>query len=116
MKLDELQKLCDEATAGPWTVDVDYVELGEVEQRLRSIGPITYWAEWASDAGLTAKKADSQFIVAARTYMPILIEVARAAKLLAIEAECEPECEACIYNTAILDELDIALENLEKEV
>lgn len=75
MTLDELQKLCDEATAGPW-------------EKLCLFGSRDLPTSISDGKGMTIeigefsefKHADLDFIAAARTYMPKLIAVARAAK------------------------------------
>lgn len=63
MTLDELQKLCDEATPGPWAPYADGTILGP-----------------SGMLGTATDFGDRQFIAAARTYLPRLLAVARAAK------------------------------------
>ena len=72
MKLEDLKKLCDEATSGPWS----YRESGSCGGTVYRISPSF------TDSGSMAH-ADAAFIAAARTYMPKLIAVVEAAKSLA---------------------------------
>jgi hypothetical protein len=65
MTLDELQRLCDKATPGPWNVNAEY--------------GTTIWAQ-AKPAHDYDDNDDAHFITAARLYLPKLIAVARAAK------------------------------------
>jgi hypothetical protein len=72
MKLEELKKLCDEATIGPWTWRSEglvnkYIDEGLVIPKADAWGD--RWVE----------PKDKAFIAAARTYLPRLIAVAEAA-------------------------------------
>ena len=58
-KLEELKRLCDKATPGPW------------DQQVSFRGMI-----WPS-------ANDAKFIAAARTYMPLLLDIAEAAQFYA---------------------------------
>jgi hypothetical protein len=71
MKLDELQRLCDQATPGPWDGNT-----------LRGIIDLQY-APAGHCTGMTWLSHDANFIAAARTALPKLIAVAKAAKLIA---------------------------------
>ena len=71
MLIDELEKLCNEATPGRWVLnDCDDECIMQADKGV----PITkdylpeYW-----------KKEDADFVIAARTYMPKLIAIAKAA-------------------------------------
>lgn len=73
MKLEDLQKLCDEATPGKWeggTIGVDDAK-----------GQLIADCDNQAPSRLTLK-ADIAFIAAARTAMPLLIEIARIADAL----------------------------------
>lgn len=80
MTLDELQKICDEATPGPWERlnQVQSTELGRL--RAFATGPVhkEISSKYIDSIGNKAF-SDAEFITAARTYMPLLIEVTRAA-------------------------------------
>lgn len=71
MKLEDIKKLCDEATPGPWVaVDggIDFL-LGGDERPVPLI----------RDPMLIAKNTNLQFIAMARTVLPKLLAVAEAA-------------------------------------
>lgn len=88
-KLTKLQRLCDAATPGPWFYD----KHGKPESELDSLddpnvrhGDIWFWDEYnnkphriAIAESIWLDQDDGKFIAAARTYMPLLIAVARAA-------------------------------------
>lgn len=80
-ELKAIRARADAATAGPWKIDkrdcdekVDWetgrvcivVEGGETV--------VDYWAKWADDSGMSMKKADGEFIAAARTAVPALCD------------------------------------------
>lgn len=69
MTLDELEKLCNEATPGPW-IDAGYDSLTTAYGESEGLPP---HVNCASDL-------DARFIAAARTLLPKLLEVAKAAK------------------------------------
>lgn len=75
MTLDELEKIASAATPGPWEFtpasDGDDWEL---------YNPITTEYIKQDDSGVPIAPENGKFIAAARTYMPKLIAVARAAK------------------------------------
>lgn len=79
--LDKLQKLCDEATPGPW----EYLRLEDEKNRECNIGHVDSDEGWHSvisrESGIYGPgTSDAEFIIAARRYMPLLIAVARAAQ------------------------------------
>ena len=82
--LDEIEKLCDEATAGPW----EYDARGEVFVMMDSKTPDLVIVR----AYAIAEDSDANFIAASRELMPKLLKVARAAKEL-ITWEYQPELE-----------------------
>ncbi len=70
MTLDDLSKLCEAATPGPWFVgarDLDKHTCGPMNDTVATLD-FSYGD-------------DADFIAAARTYMPLLIEVAKNAAL-----------------------------------
>lgn len=70
MKIEEIEKLCDEASPGPWKFDVWLVN-GEAG-RIASIDSEVPYGEDVDANGL--------FIAHARTLLPKLLAVAKAAK------------------------------------
>lgn len=104
MTLDEIEKICEEATPGPWEVKISGEDLVPFEQRLVSLGPISYWASHADDASLEIPDNDIAFISSARTYMPKLLTIAKAAN------------RVWLYQDVLYDdhELALALKELEK--
>ena len=75
MTLDELQKICDAATPGPWThhrqQHCPQINYHEIELRTRHGGALYR----STSYGLM--EVDGEFISAARTEMPKLIDRAR---------------------------------------
>lgn len=86
MKLEELKKLCDEATPGPWKVmprsvlyypnggtEPDFSVLGDPDNSLGThlVGPVE-----PGRGDFTVQ--DALFISAACTFMPVLLEIAEA--------------------------------------
>ena len=71
MTLDELQKLCDEATPGPW----DPVGAFARQEGYGLHLDLTV----VTPGRLNVGRGDSDFVAAARTYLPKLLAVARAA-------------------------------------
>ena len=70
MTLEELKNRCNEATPGPWQMFVPY---SGKQERASLIGPIQFIDNQFS-------LDDAAFICLARTYMPILIEIAETAE------------------------------------
>lgn len=71
MKLEDLKKLCDEATPGPW-------EYSDYDSEFTKGGGLV----GTSAFGLMADKSTCRFIAASRTMIPRLIAVAEAAQNL----------------------------------
>lgn len=84
MTLDEIRKLIDAATPGPWQDD------GESESWTEDQGyasswvetPKGAWRQYGPDTGsdMCQQRNDARFIAAARTLLPALLEVAQGAK------------------------------------
>ena len=74
MTLAELRALCERATPGPWRVQYTGNFIGELHHR-PDLRVIVDHRENFSCSG-----SDLDFIAAARTWLPALIEVAEAAK------------------------------------
>ncbi len=72
-KLVELQKLCDEATSGPWIYQHWPMENSHQHYITDNDGDRSVAMPFADDT-------DCRFIVAARTYMPLLLEIATKAQ------------------------------------
>lgn len=112
MKLEKIEKLCAEATPGPWEADKQYCR---VQLKNDPYGLIA----WADDGGF-CRGEDVFFIAAARTLMPKLLAVAKAAKTVDSHFETMEKTSSG-YNTYFLDpsifrkEIKRALEELEKE-
>lgn len=110
MKIEDIEKLCAEATAAPWIEEIrDYSALGK-GTRLDSLGPIGHWASYSKDSGLDIPRADIRFIAASRELMHKLLAVAQAAK--AIRDECRGYDE---IGASMLETFDRALAELERE-
>lgn len=71
MKLEDIRKLCDEATAGPWGMDW-HNDDRTTRDIWRALGPIV--------DGKARAQADAAFIAMARTALPKLLAVAEAAR------------------------------------
>jgi hypothetical protein len=89
MKLSELERLTEAATKGPWIVDPYRPSAASILGAIEDGAPIL-----VDDV----KTADADFIVAARSAMPILIEIAEAAQMLT-RGDCF--CEAGIGNPMV---------------
>ncbi len=72
MTLDELKKLCEEATPGPWWTSSACVESSQVNVADCFTG--------LSDRDMPEVEANATFIAAAREALPKLIAVAEAAR------------------------------------
>ncbi len=93
MKLEEIEKLCEEATPGPWEAQIPAMTGEWPKARiwpLKIEGKLYHYA--------MIKTADAEFIAASRTLMPKLLQIAKLAK-------------ASNYGTTMLD----TLKELEKE-
>ena len=95
MKLEDLKRLCEEATPGPWglTSPGSYIV----------ICPVVY--SYRDDDNPYARNgADRAFIAAARTMLPRLIAVAEAARVLSpIVCRDTPEWWALEKSIAALE-------------
>lgn len=97
MNLDQLQELTDKATSGPWHKFDSYESYGENKGKWEgarivaaALRPKEYWHDEGAvticstfdyeEGGVCSTEEDAKFIIAARTAMPLLIEVAKAAK------------------------------------
>lgn len=115
MTLDELQKLCEEATPGPWLLrhDHDYYQGGEY----LGYGPQKYIPDdiyggckrvdcepgeqtyFRTDV-CRIEANDAAFIAAARTYLPKFIELAREIEQFRWNQEEDKFCQCCNHNEA----------------
>lgn len=101
MKLEELEKLCEAATPiNNWNSIQEYSASGAYEY---ATGP---WHNAESSVNSEQVRQDAEFIDAAREYMPKLIEVVKAAKIVLKRFESSDSFYA-------LSELDSAVEELE---
>lgn len=111
MKLEEIEKLCDEATAGPWEFrSKDGDESSSEYCGTYSVGPddVEDYNNWIIDDTKYYNTApsrieDAKFIAASRELMPKLLAVAKAA-----------EQHQCPYYGNSDEELLKALQELEK--
>ncbi len=111
MKLEEIEKICNEALPGPWFFNEadregmlgDLCWDGNPHNELLKL--------WPRNAGLQEiGKGTAEFIAMARTELPKLLAVVKAAKLA-----CD-DIDLCYEdNSGNLDKLGWALEELEKE-
>ena len=95
MNLSDLKKLCEAATPGPWSPRPSTVQIG-FQTKGSAHSPLI-------ESGNVVRQVyvDAEFIAAARTHLPLLIEVAEAAKSY-FETE---ECRDC-YTLGIKNALD----------
>jgi len=70
MKLEEIRVLCEKATAGPWRYEEPFVQQNAGVDGFRDI---------FRTKGDDRQEEDAAFVVAARTLMPLLLDVAKAA-------------------------------------
>lgn len=86
MKLEEIEKLCNEATPGLWLKDeTDYGDW--TGSRLKSLGPIKFWASCADDSSLDINDADAKFIAASRELIPKLLLAVRSLESIVVTYE-----------------------------
>lgn len=90
MTLEEIEKLCNEATPGPWKLDVFPKRGPECELRYSLDGPLGYSGYY--------EMSDAQLICALRNKAEKLIAVAKAAEII---TKCHKD-----------DELGISLQNI----
>lgn len=101
MNLEEIEKLCEEATKGPWTVNKTRKIIASEIDNGHTIANL-----YQSDFVIWQAEINAKFIAASRTLMPKLLAVAKAAKPVMIISNKEHEA----WKT-----LRLALEELEKE-
>lgn len=103
MKLEEMRKLCDEATRGPWTWRND--EIGCYEPYTDgSSGPGSWKAIIVTDSGVyPPRENDAAFIIAARHALPKLLAVAEAA--MAIDAAWPKQYQPAPLGAAMFEAL-----------
>jgi hypothetical protein len=76
MTLEEIEKLCNQATSGPWLVKESKAGYSIEPSITRAI---CYYVEEYPEASPEMGANDAKFIAASRTLMPILLNIARAA-------------------------------------
>jgi hypothetical protein len=114
MNIQEMMRICDEATPGPWEkspcgrdLGLSWDESHKYDRISRAgkadsfedgdrIAPVFYDYE---EAGI--RPNDAAFIVAARTYLPKLIAVAEAAKKCQDDAQYQDQVGRCYMVGAI---------------
>lgn len=105
MNLDEIEKLCAEATPGPWSAAP---EMQEEDDRGSPL-----WQVLADDGlvGDLFAWCNAEFIAASRTLLPKLVKVAVAARRLrhAIIQDWPSPCDA-----AFVDAVNDALRDLDE--
>ncbi len=112
MKLDELQKLCDEATPGPW----QFRHYGEPAFNDPDETGFNWWVQNSDKQQIricdheNTNHMNGKFIAASRTLLPKLLKVAKAAKVACNDHDLQ--CEDASGN---LDRLEEALAELEKD-
>ncbi len=109
MKLQELKRLCDAATPGPWSVGHPMHEDDELITVLDPEGSSLFGDMCV---GMEKNEADvdtARFIAASRNYMPMLLEIARCA-WMALPAFCD---EPGHDEHALVDALQVALSDLD---
>jgi hypothetical protein len=85
--LDELERICEAATPGPWTLD-------EHRDRLRAVNGDPIAETWNG----TRRLDDARFIEAARHALPKLIANVRELEHRAVKAEARLGAEYCGYS------------------
>lgn len=111
MTLDELQRLCDEATPGEWVAKGPGYRGDGFSGYMDPCAELRIGAYDDEDPYVVddLEEVDAQFIAAARTYLPKLIAVAKAAKRLSDNiAEFDTITDNCF-----IERLDDALASLE---
>lgn len=95
MTLEELKKLCDEATPGPW-------EQGPI-RLIYSRDPVGMSSgEWIAEV---ADNHDASFIAVARSMLPKLIAVAQAARSVLSEDGVKEHLCAYVMGVELIDRL-----------
>ena len=104
MKLEEIKKLCDEATPGPWVRHETYSDVWFLGEKIMGNNKTIVYQNDGHNAG---KEEDIKFIAASRTLIPKLLAVAEAAKkYMHIDHFMTPEAGVSLRN---------ALEDLERD-
>lgn len=126
MKLEDIEKLCSEATPGPWLCD----SCGDVFSKDQTRWCEKHQCEMAVEIGTTRfyseENADAKFIAASRTLMPKLLAVVKESKeyrkltteLTLANLEKKPLDEVCKIALEVGksgDALDMYMHLLEKE-
>lgn len=115
MKLEELKKLCQDITPGPWKYDWGNWEVeGPPPNRypICSMTPDNRRAPFHGQAqNHVDSGADGEFIAAARNMLPKLIAVAEAASLTVY---AEKKCSEPLYAYGV-EQLRVTLAALESE-
>ena len=116
MKLEDIQKLCDDATCGPWKANQLSVIVTGMDNNylLTNSGHndsqiIVHSLYWSSDFDFDQSVLNAKFIAASRDLLPKLLAVAKAAQNL-LDAK-DFESEGDYYFLDLYD----SLEELEKE-
>lgn len=106
MKLEEIEKLCNAASPGPWeyvySIFAGYSILAGEGGRIATMDSVVAYRD--------NTKINGEFIVASRELIPKLLAVAKAAKDVSKFGEFNKGCDGCWISN-----LDLALEELEKE-
>lgn len=102
MKIEEIEKLCARTSPGPWSLIV----LPNGKHHVHISGSVYATMDVAEHLRRNQSEIDGRFMVEARTLLPKLLAVAKAAR------EHEQVCEdTCTTLMALQD----ALEDLERE-
>lgn len=109
MKLEEIRRLCDEATPGPWRAEYGGDMVYGREGRIATMDSIEHYRDKVA--------INAKFIAMARTELPKLLKVVEAVKKT--EQKINEDCPGGGWNDFLADEelikAFIALEELEKE-
>lgn len=115
MKLEEIRKLCDEPTPGPWkwlySSQGLFASPGYVlhQGNLGKGGIVLEGSGSENNYGVICSAKDREFIAASRNLMPKLLAIAEAVQVYRAEhADCycctdEGECSPCFERLAALD-------------
>lgn len=102
MKLEEIEKLCEEATTGPWYV---FLPAGEEDSPAHLTGPRQF-TEFRF--GLS----DAKFIAASRELIPKLLAVVKAVEKMKKESLAYHNWYALV-SSEFAEEVDKALEDID---
>lgn len=94
--LAELEKLCAQATPGPWVFDSYSTVIGENDPDYDPHGDPSKVFQVAVSHGDTATaqgKKNADFLVAAREALPALLKIARAAEAVLADGEHLLHCD-----------------------